>query len=43
MLILNLSTTRLGHIGDSLRIEKVRYTGKEGHGEQGCPIAKWVI
>lgn len=36
------SIFRLGFSGESLRIEKVRYTGREGQGEQGCPVAKWV-
>ena len=34
---------RLGAEGDALRMEVVRYTGKEGKTSEDCPIAKWVV
>ena len=40
----SLFERRLGVTGRrALRIEKVRFTGREGVTSEGCPIAKWVI
>ena len=43
LVLRTLFEQRLG-VEDSqmLRLEKVRFTGKEGVTSEGCPIAKWV-
>jgi len=38
-----LFEARLETEGEALRMEVVRYTGKEGKTSEDCPIAKWVV
>jgi len=38
-----LFEARLGVEGEALRMEVVRFTGKEGKTSEDCPIAKWVV
>jgi hypothetical protein len=38
-----LFETRLGVKGAALRIEAVKFSGKEGKTEEDCPIAKWIL
>lgn len=34
---------RLGVRGQALRMEVVKFTGREGKTEEDCPIAKWIL
>ena len=27
---------------DALRLERIKFAGREGRNAQGCPVAKWV-
>jgi len=41
--IRKLFEARLGVKGTALRIESIKFSGKEGKTEEDCPIAKWVL